>query len=127
MRYLLALLALLLAVPAFAGQIENRGTVRGIVFSYECKQANQMNLGFTCNFQKGKLTLVSHERFKEMAPDRRERAHYEYGKLALRFMQLGGRSYIERADYWNSDEYRICSRVDNIPYEIGCTGILHSK
>ncbi len=124
-RYLLIFIALLsIATLAHAEDPQNhRGTVRGTVFSYECKQVNAMALGFTCEFKNGQLTMVAHERLDAMSPDRRERSEYEHGKITLRYMELGGQQYIERADHWPNNKQLVCYQVDNLPYKIACADI----
>lgn len=124
-RYIFLLTALLaVATVAQAKEPQNhRGTVRGTVFAYECKQVNAMALGFTCEFKNGDLMFVRHERFDSMTPERHELADYEFSKISIRYMELGGKQYMQRADFWPSNKRRVCYRVDNLPYKIACDDI----
>ncbi|PLX49113.1 MAG: hypothetical protein C0613_08300 [Desulfobulbaceae bacterium] len=98
-------------------------TPRGVVIAYECEQIDPNTTGFSCEFGAEGLTLIRHEPFESMTPDRQKLAEYEFAKIALRYMELGGRKYMQRADFWPSDRRRVCYRVDNLPYKISCDDI----
>ena len=119
MRYIIALVALLLAAPVVHADPK---TPRGIVFAYECKQIDPQITGFSCEFDNGQLTIVHHERLKDMTPERRDRANYELEKIALRYFELGGKGFDVRADFWPLTRRRLCSHVKNSPYyDYGCS------
>lgn len=120
--------SLLLIIPALlllaqAAMAAEPKTPRGQVFSYECRQVNDQRLGFTCAFKDGQLTLVRHERFDKMPSERRKKAEYEFDKITLRYMELGGTSYTQRADFWPTGKARICYRVNNSPHRIACDDV----
>lgn len=113
MRTLIILLALL-PVALQAAQ-----TPRGTVFAYECKQVNKLKVGFTCHFKKnGELHLQWHIKPAEMSEAERERPVYEFEKIAIRYMQLGGRDFGVGFDHWPKDKVRGCfhSKKNNHDY-----------
>ena len=122
-RLILLVPALLLLLVAHTALAWEPKTERGKVFAYECRQVNDQRLGFTCVFDKGQLTLVRHERFDKMAAERRKKAEYEFDKITLRYMELGGTSYTQHADFWPAGKARICYRVNKSSHRIACDDI----
>jgi len=107
MRIFLALLALTATGTGFAAEPT---TPRGVVFAYECEQVNDLGLGFTCHFDPPQLTFRLNSR-ENMSPALRKRADYEFNKLGLRFIELGGKTFEVVADYWEKGQRRLCSRT----------------
>lgn len=124
-RFILLITALLLSVTA-AHAWEPK-TSRGKVFAYECQQVNNQHLGFTCVFDEGQLTLVRHERFDKMVAAKRKTAQYEFDKIAMRYLELGGRTYTQRADFWPPNTSRVCFPVHGNPHKISCAGVTPEK
>lgn len=122
MRRVILLITALLLIANVAHAWEPK-TTRGKVFAYECQQVNNQHLGFTCVFDEGQLTLVRHERFDKMAPEKRKKAEYEFNRISLRYMELGGKTCTQRADFWPPNKARFCYRVHNSPSRIACDDI----
>lgn len=118
-RYLLILIALLsIATLAQAGE---QTTPRGIVMGYECKQIDPTITGFSCEFDSGELVLQYHERPSDMSQERRELSMYESTKIAMRFFELGGKSFEIKRDFWAPNQRSHCSVGKGRPYyDYGC-------
>lgn len=118
MRIIIILLALL-PVTLQATQ-----TPRSTVLLYECKQVNKLNVGFTCGFNKdGEMHLQWHVKHTQLSKTERERSIYEFEKIALRYMHLGGRHFIVTFDHWAKGKERVCGRhPSKVFYKYICTG-----
>ena len=90
MRTILALLALAIAGTVFAAEPT---TPRGVVLAHECRSINPEQAGFTCNFDSSGMGIVMHEDQAKMPDKRRASVDYQFYKIALRFFELGGRSF----------------------------------
>jgi hypothetical protein len=67
------------------------------------------------------MLIVMHENADDMAPVRRKQTDYEFYRLALRFFELGGRSFDVHSDHWQKDRVRTCARIKEKPfYEYTC-------
>ena len=82
-----ALLAFL-SMPAVAGD-EPRDP-RAIVFLKECREIDPKVSGFACHFDREGMRVNWTEQTEKMPPDRRERARYDFSRIALRYIELGG-------------------------------------
>lgn len=124
MRLALIMLIALLSAASIA-RAEGPKSPRGILFAHECQQVNDRHLGFTCDFDRenGRLTLIMHEKFSEMESQRSEQAEYESLKIGLRWLELGGGSYIRRADYWQADQGLLCFGKKGSPSAHYCSAI----
>jgi len=111
MRMLIILLALL---PL---SLQAEQTPRGTVFGYECKQVNKMKVGFSCQFKKnGDLHFQWHIKPASMSEAKRERPVYEFEKIALRYIQLGGKDFSIGFDHWTNNKVRHCYRKSDHHY-----------
>ncbi len=114
MRYVLILFALLLiAAPALAAEPR---TSRGIVFAYECKQINPAETGFSCHFAEGHLRLQWHKNPDNISKEKREFALYQFNKIKLRFLSLGGKTFDVGFDSWPKNAVRTCSNAKGYPW-----------
>lgn len=119
MRYMALIAALIVSFSSMADEpAEQRGyvsarTPRGYVIAYECKHIDPKVTGFSCRLEHGVMKIQLHTKQSDMTPEQRERANYEYYKIGLRYIQLGGRSFFVRADWWPPQKRRMCSRLRN--------------
>jgi hypothetical protein len=91
-------------------------TPRGIVFAQECKQVDAKATGFSCQLNEDGMQILWHEKTSAMPPQRKERAEYEFSRVALRYVELGGRHFTVRFAHWPADKVRNCWRRKNKPY-----------
>lgn len=118
MRYITLVFALLISAAAQAGEPT---TPRGIVMAHECESTDPSKAGFSCHFDSNGMLIVMHENADDMAPERRKQTDYEFYRLALRFFELGGRSFDVRSDHWAKNRIRTCVRLKGKPfYEYTC-------
>lgn len=120
-RYLLILIALL-SVATVAQAEDPYRTPRGIAMAYECKQIDPKVTGFSCEFDRGKMVIRTHEDPSEMSQERRELSDYEFTKIALRYFELGGTGFDVTSDFWPKNKRSHCSLGKNRPYyDYGCS------
>lgn len=118
MRYIPLIAALLLSSTTQAGEPT---TPRGIVMAHECETTDPSNAGFSCHFDSSGMLIVMHEKAGDMTPERRKQTDYEFYRLALRFFELGGRSFEVRSNHWPKSRVRTCVRINGKPfYEYTC-------
>lgn len=118
MRILLTFLILLGTAYLHASEPQ---TPRGIVFSYECEQANKAQLGFSCLFDRGSLIFQLHKQEDDMSPEAWKRSLYEREKLAIRFFELGGPDFEVIADWWEPNKVMLCDHGKHRPgYTYSC-------
>lgn len=89
---------------------------RDVIFSYECEQVTNADLAFSCLFDEGALTFQLHTKKEDMSASDWKRNDYELNKLAFRYFQLGGSDFEMRADFWDADKVRVCSRTRKTSY-----------
>ena len=120
MRYLVILLALLVAPLAHASPTDPRS----IVVDYECNHIDSAKTGFSCqhDMKRGGIILTLHKKTSDMSPSEKEYSQYEFNKIVFRYFQLGGRGFVVHADFWPKNSERVCSRV-NATYGYGCGNI----
>ena len=120
MRYFLALLSLLLL--ASVSQAAEPQTSRGIVMAYECEQIDPAATGFSCQFNNGHLRLQWHKNPDNMSKEKQKFALYQFNKIKLRFLSLGGRTFDVGFDSWPENAVRTCSNAKGHPwYETWCS------
>ncbi len=107
MRYMAFIAALMISFGSFAGEPR---TPRGVVVAYECEQIDPKVTGFTCTFENGKINIQIHEKTANMPEAKRKRANYEFNKIALRYLEFGGTSFVVRTDFWPESKYKVCGR-----------------
>ncbi|HJW80823.1 MAG TPA: hypothetical protein VJ396_01155 [Acidiferrobacterales bacterium] len=108
-----ALIIVLLALVAGAAQAEEvfvPQTARGRVMVHECKQVDARATGFSCHFNKDGMRLQFHENQDGMTPERKKKSRYEFDKIALRYLDLGGRHFEVTFDHWPANRKRLCTR-----------------
>jgi len=94
------------------------------VFMHECNQANNDNKGFKCQGIEGRylnLQLLK----KDMAPADKKHFKYEFNKLILRYIELGGTYIHITSKYWPQNSLRSCQATkDRTSYTCyGCTWV----
>jgi hypothetical protein len=119
------LLALLATPSVQAAEKFDPKTPRGLIMAYECGQIDPRVTGFSCRFNEAGLSLRWHETTDSMPTDKQSRARYEFEKIALRYLDLGGRHFNVFRDQWPKDRKRICSKLKNFSYNtytcVDCT------
>jgi hypothetical protein len=109
----LMLITLLAAVVAPFCAAASEPTPRAIVMRYECQQIDPKLTGFSCRMESDGMYLRWHEKTSEMNESRKERALYEFNKIALRYLDLGGKQFEVAHDHWAANKKRICNRPKN--------------
>lgn len=121
MRTFATLILVAFCTAAGAEEVSPRGAIIG----YECTHAPS-DVGFTCSFNhaNGYLHFQWHEKLTDMSDVRRERAWYEYSKLAVRYFELGGKSFDMHYDFWPANQVRQCSHIKGRPaYSFTCSDL----
>lgn len=103
------LFAFLIAPVAQAAETYKPKTSRGVVMAHECSQIDQRTTGFSCHFNGTGLLLRWHVKHEELPPARQSSAYYEFDKIALRYLELGGGSFSVMSDYWPAGKERVCA------------------
>lgn len=111
MRIVLAVLFLVAAAPAAAEE-----SPRALVFDKECKQINPKVTGFECRFNQDGMQIYWHEKTGEMSPQRQQQAKTEFSRIALRYIELGGKHFTVSFSHWAPDKVRNCWRRRNVRY-----------
>ncbi|MEW6647186.1 MAG: hypothetical protein AB1450_08315 [Pseudomonadota bacterium] len=112
---------ILAAILACAATAQAADTPRGLLFSYECKYVDTQVAGFSCHADKKPIRIQWHEELNKMTESQRERAVYEFTKLAMRYFELGGTTLEVRADHWPDNKRRFCTVARGRPYyAYGC-------
>lgn len=120
MRRAITALVALLAMAGAALAAEQQP--RTIVMAYECKQIDPKVTGFSCQWGDLGMHLQWHENPDEMIPARRERALYEFNKIALRYVEMGGKRFEVGFDSWKKGDIRNCyPRPSKVEYDYYCT------
>lgn len=107
MRTVLLLLLATIPTTSFAGS-------QATVFAHECKQIDPKMTGFECRFNEDGMQIYWHEKASSMKASRREAAVYEFERLALRYVELGGRHFKVRFSHWAPGKERNCWRRRNV-------------
>lgn len=103
----------------------------GTVFKYECGQIDPAVTHFECKFTD-RLYLRLLKKKTDLTPAQRKRADYEFERIALRYISLGGRHFEVTATFGPQDLKKICFARKNRKsyYCTYCTeknGICESK
>lgn len=96
---------LLLPIVTYAGPA-------GTVFKYECEQANKLNVGFICKGIDGRHLMINKTK-KVVSPQKKKVSDYQFNKLILRYIELGGTYIHVTADFWPKNALRSCQATKN--------------
>lgn len=124
---LITTISILLMSAAQATPIAERPN--HIVFMYECKHVDPTQTGFGCHATKQGIEFYWVKNLADMSADKKEYARYEFNRIALRFLSMGGKRFFIHEFGASKNKSRVCGpavedidgRRYHVNYSFTCT------
>lgn len=101
---------------------------RAIVLAYECFHVDSAQTGFACSLDTdGSMKIIWHKNPRGMPPKQRGLALYEFSKIGLRFVQLGGDRFEVAFTHWTDKNRRRYCRVTRNRLDFSCVDCVERK
>lgn len=99
-----------------SGAADGPKNPRAVVFLHQCQEIDPAVSGFSCAFDRDGLRIHWQKKTSDMTAKKRQRARYDFSRIALRYIELGGRRFTVRFAHWPPGQMRTCWRRKNVKY-----------